>query len=234
MHRESHHLNLWVQGKFDSGVPGDLTYLSSGLCLTFIMIEEERRKLRERLRLARKQLPKEQQVSAAETLRELVTQQDFYHEASHIAFYHSVDGEIDPGPLLNQSLEEGKSCFLPAITDENPNIISFAPFDEYTVLSKNQWGIEEPPITKETISPAEFDLVFVPLVAFDVNCFRLGMGKGFYDRTFSFKISDRQNWPMLIGLAHECQLTDSLPIAGWDVRLNAVVTAKKIYRPDAA
>ena len=44
---------------------------------------------------------------------------------------------------------------------------------------ENQWGIAEPPAPAAEISPTGFDLVLVPLVAFDRECYRLGMGKGF-------------------------------------------------------
>jgi len=58
------------------------------------------------------------------------------------------------------------------------------------------------------------------------------MGKGFYDRTFSFKIFNRSSSPMLVGLAHESQLVDSFPVESWDVRLDSVATERHIYRPD--
>ncbi len=197
------------------------------------MNKEKRHDLRYSLRQARRDLTGDQQTDAAEELRSLVSNQDFFANASQVAFYHGVDGEIDPRPLLDQALSEGKACFLPTITEDNPGLVSFAPFDADTELNENQWGIDEPP-AEGTVSPTDFDVVFVPLVGFDAHCFRLGMGKGFYDRTFSFKIFNRHSRPMLIGLAHECQLTDSFPTASWDVRLDAVITAEKIYRPDAA
>ena len=198
------------------------------------MNKEERHDLRDSLRETRRGLTDDQQISAAESLRSLVAEQDFYHKATRIAFYNGVDGEIDPKPLMEQALSEGKACFLPTITEDNPDLVSFAPFDSDTPLSANRWGIGEPPHEDATVSPTDFDVVFVPLVGFDAHCFRLGMGKGFYDRTFSFKIFNRRSRPMLIGLAHECQLTDSFPTASWDVRLDAVITSEKIYRPDTA
>ena len=61
------------------------------------------------------------------------------------------------------------------------------------------------------------------------------MGKGFYDRTFSFKIFNRCSRPLLVGLAHESQLVkEAFPVESWDVRLDAIATDKKIYRPDTA
>jgi len=197
------------------------------------MNDEERRLLRQTLRQARRALTAEQQQQAARDLMTQIIRQEFFINARRVAFYHQIDGEIDPAPLLDVALSEGKTCFLPVISEDNPDTISFAPYTAETVLAENEWGIAQPPPPEFIESPTELDLVFVPLVGFDANCFRLGMGKGFYDRTFSFKIFNRRSQPLLVGLAHDCQLTEPFPIASWDVRLDAVVTGQKIYRPDS-
>ena len=194
-------------------------------------MSDTRDTLRSSLREKRQELSPEQQETAAVSLFSMLGNQDFFRVAQRIAFYQVADGEIDPRMLLDLALSEGKSCFLPVIQQDNPEFVSFAPYDANTELVPNKWGIAEPPAT-EVISPTNFDVVFVPLVGFSKNCFRLGMGKGFYDRTFSFKIFNRRSSPMLVGLAHESQLVDSFPVESWDVRLDAVATVKKIYRPD--
>ena len=187
--------------------------------------------LRSSLREKRQELSPEQQKTAAASLFGILENQDFFRVAQRIAFYQVADGEIDPRMLLDLALSEGKSCFLPIIQQDNPEFVSFAPYDANTELVPNKWGIAEPS-TSEIISPTNFDVVFVPLVGFSKDCFRLGMGKGFYDRTFSFKIFNRSSSPMLVGLAHESQLVDSFPVESWDVRLDAVATERHIYRPD--
>ena len=189
--------------------------------------------LRSSLREKRQELSPGQEMAASLALFNMLGNQDFFRVAQRIAFYQVADGEIDPRMLLDLALSEGKSCFLPVIQQDNPEFVSFAPYDANTELAPNKWGIAEPPAS-EVISPTNFDVVFVPLVGFSKDCFRLGMGKGFYDRTFSFKIFNRRSSPMLVGLAHECQLIDSFPVESWDVRLDAVATEKKIYRPDTA
>jgi 5-formyltetrahydrofolate cyclo-ligase len=194
-------------------------------------MSDTRDTLRSSLREKRQELSPEQQETAAVSLFSMLGNQDFFRVAQRIAFYQVADGEIDPRMLLDLALSEGKSCFLPVIQQDNPEFVSFAPYDANTELVPNKWGIAEPPAT-EVISPTNFDVVFVPLVGFSKSCFRLGMGKGFYDRTFSFKIFNRRSSPMLVGLAHESQLVDSFPVESWDVRLDAVATEKKIYRPD--
>ena len=196
-------------------------------------MSDTRNTLRSSLRKKRQELSFEQQETASVALFNLLGNQDFFRVAQRIAFYQVADGEIDPRMLLDLALSEGKSCFLPVIQQDNPEFVSFAPYDANTELAPNKWGIAEPPAS-EVISPTNFDVVFVPLVAFSKDCFRMGMGQGFYDRTFSFKIFNRRSSPMLVGLAHECQLIDSFPVESWDVRLDAVATEKKIYRPDTA
>lgn len=198
------------------------------------MNEEERQTLRNSLRQARRTLNPAQQEAASRGLHDLVASQSFFNDASRVVFYQCIDGEIDPYLLLDKALIEGKSCYLPKITNHRLDQMSFAPFDSQTELIENEWGIREPPALDDKVSPTNFDLVFVPLVGFDENCFRLGMGKGFYDRTFGFKILNQLSLPLLVGLAHECQLIEPFPTESWDVRLDAVITAEKIYRPDTA
>lgn len=196
------------------------------------MTEDTRQAVRESLRQTRRDLNQEQQAVASQGLFELIHELDIFSNAKRIAFYQPIDGEVDPSLLLKYALREGKSCFLPRISDENPEFVSFAPYDENTKLKNSDWGIAEPPAPETIPSPADLDLVFVPLVAFDRYCSRLGMGKGFYDRTFNFKIFNPQSRPLLIGLAHECQYAEPFSVKSWDVRLDAVITATKIHRPD--
>ena len=198
------------------------------------MTDDNRKALRASLRQSRQQLSPEKRHIAARSLLDLIGHQDFFRVAQRIAFYQVIDGEIDPQFLLDLALSEGKACFLPVLSRENPEFVSFAAYDADTQLVENQWGIAEP--SPETIvSPTNFDVVFVPLVGFNEQCFRMGMGKGFYDRTFSFKIFNRCSRPLLVGLAHESQLVkEAFPVESWDVRLDAIATDKKIYRPDTA
>lgn len=198
------------------------------------MTADNRNALRASLRQSRQELSPEKQHVAARSLLDLIGHQDFFRVAQRIAFYQVIDGEIDPKLLLDLALSEGKACFLPVLSSENPEFVSFAPYDADTPLVENQWGIPEPS-PDAIVSPTNFDVVFVPLVGFNKQCFRMGMGKGFYDRTFSFKIFNRRSRPLLVGLAHESQLVkEDFTVENWDVRLDAIATDKKMYRPNTA
>lgn len=187
--------------------------------------------LRSHLRRLRRDLPPERQGSAAAGLLERIRDEDFFRAARRVAFYMAVAGEISPGPLLRRALDEGKSCYLPVVTGEHD--LDFVSYEAASNLVENRWGIPEPEEGTH-IEPRSLDLVFVPLVGFTGDCVRLGNGKGFYDRAFAFRLTSPESRPLLVGLAHECQLVESLPVREWDVPLDAVATPERIfYREDS-
>jgi len=80
------------------------------------------------------------------------------------------------------------------------------------------------------LAPQQLDLVLAPLVVFDENCNRIGMGGGFYDRSFAFRKDSQVTKPVLIGVAHDFQKVQQIVPEDWDVRLDMIVTNKAIYK----
>lgn len=149
-----------------------------------------------------------------------------------IALYLPNDGEIDPRFLLEPAWQQGKQTYLPVLGMRSMNQLWFLPFNDQTVLTPNRFGIPEPVHQRRDrrFKPQQLDLVLMPLVAFDTQGNRLGMGGGFYDRTLAF-LQHRHKWrkPRLIGLAYEFQRVDSLPVQQWDVPLDAIATEQQLY-----
>ncbi len=242
MRRGSHHLNLSVQGKFDSGVLGNFPL--SNLCcgrvsvrsvfsVPAFMVDSEPTRLRKQLRLQRRSLPvAEQRDKAIQVFHQVVTQA-FFHRASRIAFYVANDGEVDPLAILLRAWQMGKHCYLPVLSAHRPDRVCFAAFRQEDELVPNRWGILEPGLPlRRLVAAYSLDLVLVPLVGFDEMCNRMGMGKGFYDRTFAYRQRLGFRRPRLVGLAYELQKTDSIPVRLWDVPLDAVVTESTTYWRD--
>ena len=99
-------------------------------------------------------------------------------------------------------------------------------------LVRHRWGMWQPVLRSQAIlSPRALNMVFVPLVGFDKDCNRLGMGKGFYDRGFAFRARSGSHRPLLVGLAHECQRVETLENKPWDVRMDKIVSDCETYRP---
>lgn len=191
----------------------------------------QRQQLRQEIRRKRRALTKPQQIRAAKRLHAQICRRPEFIRARHVALYLPNDGEIDPRTLLESCWKMGKKTYLPVLHPILHNRLWFVPFDRNTKLVRNIYNIEEPPLLKSPRRPPwALDLVLLPLVAFDADGNRMGMGGGYYDRTFSFK-SRRQSiqGPKLIGLAHELQRVERLPVESWDIPLAGIITDEASY-----
>lgn len=182
--------------------------------------------LRRQLRQARRALTPLQQRLAAQALYRQLAQHPLFRRARHIALYLPADGEIDPRPLMKAAQKRGKATYLPVLSDWPKTHMTFQRVGIGEHWTRNRFGIVEPLPDRGQQRPAwALDLLLLPLVGFDPQGGRLGMGKGFYDRTLAY-LGMRKNWqsPTLLGLAHECQKVDRLELASWDVPLMGTVT----------
>jgi 5-formyltetrahydrofolate cyclo-ligase len=189
-----------------------------------------RHQLRQHLRAQRRALDGKQQHLAAVALATRLAKQPFYHRAACIAAYLPNDGEISPIPLLHAAQRSGKRIYLPLLQGQSLQFVRYRP--GLTPLHRNRLGILEPyPRKSGFIAPERIDLVLLPLVAFDVDGNRLGMGGGFYDRTFAFKRNRPQSTrPLLVGTAHQLQkCAESLTVNQWDIPMDAVATDRALY-----
>lgn len=181
------------------------------------------------MRQRRRALSDQDQLSAAKQLSQILTSQSWYQRSQHIAVYVTNDGEIDPIVFAHRAMHRGKQCYLPVLHPVKKGHLQFADYNGPRVT--NGFGIEEPDVKRcLTIDVRKLDVVLLPLVAFDINGERLGMGGGFYDRTFEFLKRSGLQKPRLIGLAHDFQQVDAIPTEDWDVPLSAIVTNKGIIK----
>lgn len=190
-----------------------------------------RRDLRKHLRALRRSLSPGEQAQASATLALNLLKHPDLRRARHIAIYLPNDGEIDPHPFMAMARRRGVHFYLPVLHPIHSGKLVFSPYYDGVELTANRFGIPEPAFSKGLKRPAwALDAVLFPLVGFDVNGGRLGMGGGFYDRTFAFSRLRPRLAPKLIGLAHDCQKVRELPIEPWDVPLHSVATDRQIYR----
>jgi len=187
--------------------------------------------LRRKLRHVRRQLTPAQQRLAARRLYRQLTHHPQFRRARHIALYLPNDGEIDPRLLLQAAQRRGKATYLPVLNPWPRTRMVFQRIKPGERLRRNRFGIFEPVIrTARQRRVWALDLLLMPLVGFDGNGGRLGMGGGFYDRSLAYRaMRKKSHKPTLLGLAHECQRVDRLPLESWDVALQATVTDQGWY-----
>ncbi|MCU7924609.1 MAG: 5-formyltetrahydrofolate cyclo-ligase [Candidatus Thiodiazotropha sp. (ex Dulcina madagascariensis)] len=188
-------------------------------------------RLRRRIKTQRQQLSRQTLKLHSQRILRLAGNYKPFRHGHRVAFYHAMRGEMDPAPLLQLAIRTGKTPYLPVLRQRPARGLWFAPYPQGAKLIDNRFGIPEPCFKhRRLVMPWALDLVFVPLIAFDAQGHRLGMGGGYYDRTFAYKRQRTHlRGPKLIGLAHEFQRVPRLSAKPWDIPLDAVITESCIH-----
>lgn len=194
---------------------------------------DPRNALRRQLRQTRRDIPAKDRIAAAESLAGRLLALPFLPERGHVAGYWAMDGEIALH-VFQMRLPAGLAYCLPVLesSDSGENRLAFAPWRPGDPLVSNRYGIPEPDVDpSRLLAPEAMALVVLPLVGFDRAGNRLGMGAGWYDRSFGFR-RDSAGPPWLAGAAFSHQQVDSLDRHEWDVPLDAVCTEFATHLPD--
>ena len=139
-----------------------------------------------------------------------------------IALYYPSNFELNVLKLLEFNYISTQDTLLPVI-DKN-NIMNFLSWKKNEVLLVNEFGMLEPIKTQAKVP----DVILVPTLAFDKNKYRLGYGKGFYDRYLNKYLKKFKNI-LTVGVAFSIQRHHKLPINQNDVKLDFIITEKGIY-----
>ena len=193
-----------------------------------------RAQLRKKLREARRKLSFEQHEDAAKHVASQLNALPFLNESTTTAGYLVNDGEVNLKYYIDSVWQASskKRFTLPVLHPVCKGHLLFLAYNPNTQLIRNKYNIEEPVLAcKDVVPVTQCDVILMPLVGFDNNGNRLGMGGGYYDRTLSFTqrqtgshLPPKKRAPKLVGIAHDIQEVDALPIAPWDVPLDAIVT----------
>ena len=180
-----------------------------------------KKELRHRLRSLRRSLPTREHQHLSKAIVENIKGLEPFKSARTILAFCPFDGEPDISPLLEEILKEGKDLLIPKVEQESMKLCKIRSFDG---LALGSFCLLEPTQCEE-VEPDLVDFALVPGVAFDLKGYRLGMGKGFYDRILGrirgFKV----------GVAFSFQVFEEIPCDPWDRRVDAIATEETIiYR----
>ena len=147
---------------------------------------------------------------------------NFKKDNLKLALYYPTSFEINVLKLLENQYMNDKNVLLPII--EENNRMNFFLWKKNSVLLVNKYGILEPQKTKNCVP----NFMLLPILAFDRNKYRLGYGKGFYDRYLN-KYSKKISNILTVGVAFSFQKHHKLPIDKNDVKLDYILTEKGIH-----
>lgn len=185
----------------------------------------QQQQLRTTLRQRRRALAAGDRIAAASRLAEQLLKLPFAPTSGHVAGYWAVDGEIALHAWQTGLPPECVYC-LPVLHADQ--CLRFAPWSPGAPLVSNRFGIPEPDVSPDALLEAwQLALAVLPLVGFDARGQRLGMGGGWYDRSFAMR-HQHDGPPWLVGAAFDLQQVEALDAADWDVALDAICTESAV------
>lgn len=209
--------------------------------------------LRKQLRARRSAVTAADRHAAGRQLARLALHHRLLARHRRIGFYMPSKHEIDVLPLLRTALRMGVSCYLPvvpgrALVSTGRHKLWFTRLggqarrldSRSTVWVNNRYGIPEYlPRAARRVRARQLDLLFMPLLGFDSQGWRIGMGGGYYDASLAHlreSQTRRQHWrrPHLIGVAFSVQEIERAPNDPWDVRLDGILTERGYRRASRA
>ena len=182
----------------------------------------EARELRARARAARRSMSPSQRHRASRRISDRFLNSRHFLASNTLGCYVSAWDEVDTSAIIERAWRAKKKVFLP-VTGTRGEMLFCETLPD-TELTMNRFGLWEP-LQCNAIDANRLDVVVTPLVAFDDHGNRLGMGGGYFDRTFAF-LGGRDNWvhPKLIGIAFECQRVEKISPNPWDIPVFRIIT----------
>jgi 5-formyltetrahydrofolate cyclo-ligase len=177
--------------------------------------KKKRSELKQQIGSRRKQLDREEIMHKSQLITRRLWDLRPLQTAEAIMVYAAKDQEVDLSLFIEQSLQADKKVFLPRVEGKDIAVLPFAGWEQMQLSS---WGIKEP--LGNSVSPDILDAVIVPGLVFDGRGYRLGYGKGYYDRFLSGLSRD----VFICGVCYEFQIVDTIyPHAG-DIPVHWIVT----------
>lgn len=182
----------------------------------YITVVEGKEDIRKRLLKIRRSLSKEEVLQMSRKIRERLFDLPEYRTSKVVMFYISHDNEVDTREMIAESLYT-KKVLVPFTEKENiyPVVI-----ESLNNLNRGAFGILEP--REKKIHRRKIDMIIVPGVAFDHRGYRIGYGKGFYDRFL------KERHGIKIGLAYDFQIVERIPENEGDIPVDKIITEKRV------
>jgi 5-formyltetrahydrofolate cyclo-ligase len=194
------------------------------------------RAARRRLRAVRTALPAAARADAERTIAVRLRRLGLARPGLRVAVYLAMPGEASLDRFIAAASATGARLYVPRVVSRRRRSLEFVELPPGASLRRGAYGIAEPAGRGRRVRTGELDVVLVPLVGFDRDGHRLGMGAGYYDRVLAPRRDPGRSYrrPKLVGIAYACQEIESIKPRAWDVALDAVVTERELIVPRAA
>lgn len=180
--------------------------------------------LRQRLAGLRRALSAEARRERSEAMCALLSELPELKAARVISAYVPLKFEIDPMPVVNTALAQGKVIALPRVVPQTRQL-TLHRYAEGDALEESGFAVREPLPSAPEIDLSSVDVVLVPGLGFDERGGRLGYGQGFYDR-----LLPRLPRALRVGLCFELSMLVEVPTSETDVPVDVIVSCRRVIR----
>lgn len=188
---------------------------------------DEKQRLRKEVLDRRNRLTTAQRVIRSADILQKLFELEAVRSAAWIHFYLSYGSEVETTGMIAHALLRGKRVTVPKMEPASKQLVLSELKDPVHELSPGPKGIPEPkPEVFRPVGVGTMDLFVVPGVAFDERGNRLGQGAGYYDRL----LAESSGTIPIVGLAFELQLAKDIPVGDHDVKVDWVITEKRVIR----
>ena len=174
--------------------------------------------LRKKFISERNNLTNDYRDSSTNTIFATLEEQNFFKSSEKIFIYVGFGSEILTETFIKKLINK-KQIFVPKIENGKMNLIRLKSWDD---LAPGHFGVLEP--TSSDYYEGKIDLVITPSIVFDKNGYRLGYGKGYYDRYFT-----ENEYRISVGLSYHKLLQDNVPKEEHDIKVDVIITEEKIF-----
>lgn len=187
-------------------------------------IRQEKSELRKQYRSLRDSIPEDEKNVLDEKIIRKITQLWSYREEEILLTYVSIGSEVDTKNLIQYALNDGKKVAVPRCGEETRDM-DFYIIKSLDDLEIGSFGVLEPITDRcEKLEDLSKGVCIVPALTFDKSGYRLGYGKGYYDKFLS-NFSGR-----IIGVCYSFCVCDKLPHGRFDKKVSSIVTERNIIQ----
>lgn len=177
-----------------------------------------KKELRKKYISERNNLSKDYRESSTNSIFSTLENYDFFKRSKKIFIFIGFDSEIQTEDFIKKWINK-KQIFVPKIKNNKMNLIHIK---SWTELEPGHFGILEP--TSSDYYEGKIDLVITPSIVFDKNGYRLGYGKGYYDRYFA-----ENEYKISVGLSYHKLLQENVPKEEHDKQVDIIITEEKTF-----
>lgn len=187
------------------------------------MEEQSKSQLRKLAFKIRLSMTEDQVFEESEEIARRLFNSDIYKSAKRVFSYYSINNEVDTSDINRIILKDKKKLALPVCIDDYN--LEFHQIDDLTQVERGVLNIPIPK-KKNKIVPQSYDIMLMPGILFSKTGYRIGYGKGYYDRY----LSDKKIFK--IGLTYDNLLIDDINHSEFDVKADYIITQTRNFFPE--